>query len=253
MSASPADPIMTFFGRYVSHEMSDPQSGLYLPSLIKEMSLEPYSFGAMNVDQVTETDDIICLRPDEDVQPACNGYPRIKLTDMMVKGLSNIVVYQEPVYRDVNHFELSFTFTKPDQTSSLTFYGDFRLDQQCRYPEGTAGKHDFTATGMGTFTAIVGTAYIKVLGEMNTDGQKITAMVDQIQFDALAFIEDNRNISISVDITEHEDWNFYAEQALNMETTIGQMTAQLSGALNGESIRQVFADKITKKINEVIS
>lgn len=250
----PADPIMTFFGRYVAHEMSNPDSGLYLPNLIREMALDPYSFGAMHVDKVTETDDIICLRSDDpEVQPSCYGLPDINLTGMTVKGFSNITVYQDPVYNEVNHYELSFTFTKGNQGSALTFLGDFRLDQRCRYPDDASGHQDFTATGRGTFTATVGTAYVKVYGTMETDGNTVEARVDQIQFDARAFIGNVKNITISVNITDHEDWNFYAEQALNAVQTIDQMTSQLSETLNQEQIRQTFAQKITEKINEVIS
>ncbi|MEK5641766.1 MULTISPECIES: hypothetical protein [Paenibacillus] len=250
----PADPIMTFFGRYVSHEMSNPDSGLYLPKLIREMALDPYFFGGMHVDKVTETDDIICMRSgDFEVQPSCYGLPDINLAGMTVKGLSNITVYHDPLYHDVNHYELSFTFTKGNEGSSLTFSGDFRLDQRCRYPDAAPGHQDFTATGTGTFTATVGTAYVNVYGTMETDGNTVEARVDQIQFDARAFIGNVKNITISVNITDHEAWNFYAEQALNAVQTIDQMTSQLSETLNQEQIRQMFAKKITEKINEVIS
>ncbi|TCJ13571.1 hypothetical protein EPD60_12295 [Flaviaesturariibacter flavus] len=270
MNKATNEPILTFLVNYLWRQMPDPNSPFFLPRMLGQQAhqYDPYHVDAWDLGTLPQSNDAACISGT--TAGSCVGYPSLRLTDVVVKGLYNLKPGADmPVITDTNvKGTLNFNQLAPGPyvtSQYLTIIGRYRFDQKCK--TDSTPEQDFGVEGTGTFTAQVFIAQGTI--DMNIDPDpahpgQLMVTVNKMELIAppdtgaqkLCKADGaarNSNICISVQMDSGPDFNFLANQAANYKKVSTAIIDNINNTLSSPGTLSDISNMLTQQVNHIFS
>lgn len=251
-----------FLGFIVSvlyQKTADPNCDYYLPKLVQKITdpkIEPFYVSSLQDIDINENTDAVCIQVGPPVpvfQPSASGVPSLNLSKITISGLSNVLFASKPEVNDPYTVNCTLNFCKaPGYSESIKFNGNFDLKQFCQWPsKADKNPAKFQVEGTGTFNTTITVATAKATITIMPNQNKLQVTLKNFCID-IAVDETTPHTTVKID-GANENWDSFAEQALNDHSTFVSMIAQLNSMFNNQEKLDSLSAFFTEKLNELIN